>query len=74
MSLPKPKVDPKPVPKTQEEIQWFMEHMGEQLGEVKSIGKLTELWTFNAVAVKSLPENYKAQVIQWKDEAKARVS
>lgn len=63
----------KAVPKTEEEVRWFVGHIQEELKDVKSMTQLAELWNFNAVAVKSLPEALKGEVIAAKDEAKARL-
>lgn len=63
----------KPVPKTEEEIIWFVEHMRESLLAVKSMGKLAELWNFNAVSVKALPERERGIVVELKNACKERL-
>lgn len=40
---------------------------------VVNMTQLAELWNFNAVAVKSLPQALKAKVIAAKDAAKERL-
>lgn len=45
----------------------------DELRGVTTMAQLAELWNFNAVAVKALPEAMKAHVISEKDAAKERL-
>lgn len=60
------------MPKTQEEIAWFVEYLKKALSEVKTMSELADLWTDNVVSVKSLPEALKQELIRAKDEQKSR--
>lgn len=66
-----PKV--KPVPKTAEEIAWFVEYMKTALKEVISMNQLADLWTTNVASVKVLPDSLKQEIIRAKDDCKARI-
>jgi phage recombination protein Bet len=61
-----------PVPKTHEEIEWFVNHMSESLREVTSRKQLAEIWTTNAASTNSLPTAQKQFLIALKDEIKAK--
>lgn len=63
----------KPVPKTAEEIAWFVEYMKTALKEVISMNQLADLWTTNVASVKVLPDSLKQEIIRAKDDCKARI-
>ena len=63
----------KPVPKTDEEITWFVDYMRSSLEEVKSMNQLAQLWQDNVNSIKSLPEALRSNIIEWKNSAKVRV-
>ncbi len=63
----------KAVPRNDEEIAWFVDHMLGSLEEVKSMTQLSELWLANALAIKSLAPHLQSKLIRTKDEAKNRL-
>lgn len=63
----------KAIPKTEEEIAWFVNYMVTSLKEVEAIKQLEDLWLTNVVAVRSLPDWHKEDIVRAKDDAKARL-